>query len=809
MDRIKISKGEAHLAEPRRGGTRDMKSPSISIGMARLLPSRSNAQRLVAITALFVTLVTPPANARSVLDKLDDAVAAMANYRSGDSPEPLELVYSLTVKAQGSDAARRALSARLAGLLQSSATIEAKIFACKQLHLIGGDESVPVLARALANPELAEVALYALDGIRTPAADRALRTALQTSPAKLTVSVLHSLAERRDAFSVNTLAGLVYKRDEAIATAAIQALGSIGNDQAAHAISRARVGAPEPRKQQLTEALLVSADRLQAAGNTEAAKRFYQQLYGATQSPSVKVTAFRGLATTLGNYAAPVITDALASGSYELAATACDFVANAPANSADTTAYTTLLPTLDPNVQPLLLDALAQRGDNSAAAAVRSQTSAPQPEVRQAALRALADLGDASDVALLHDATAAEETAEVAAETLVRLSGPGVADAIARAASTGTVERRLPLIEALGARAEPDTVAGLLRFAHDADPRIRVAALNACASAAGPNDIPEIAALLLNESNAEARTATERALAALSKDAPEYAAGELASLIPQAKRDENQYASLLRVLATTEHPMALDALTGAAKSRDDAIQMTAVQALANWPTIEPIAVLERLAKGSKNDPVRAEAFRGYIQLLRLPSGRSPKQTVKLYTKAKKSAETTDDKKLLLAGLAEVPGQEALKLAEKFARDKDVQDEAALAIQRIEKTAYRAIASHAAADAEKAFDSNKRSRWATHTSQQPGQWFQLDLGWPRTISGIQLDSANSANDYPRGYELYLSSNGEDWGKPVAEGWGDSGVTTITFKPKKTRYVRIVQTGKAENYFWSIHEITAIQ
>jgi len=749
-------------------------------------------------------MVTNLAQARSVLEKLDDAVAAMANYRSGDPSEPLELVYSLTVKSQGSSAARHAMSERLAGLLDGTATLEARIFACKQLHLIGGDESVPVLARLLRDPELAEVALYALDGIRTASADRALRSALQSAPANLQVSIVHSLAERRDAFSVKTLSGLVYKRDDTIAAAAIQALGRIGDQQAARAISRAREGAPAPRKILLTKALLDAADNLQARGNGKQAVTYYDQLYRSPESADDKITAFRGLATALGDQSTPVILDALSSNSYELAATACGFVSSSPTTSEATGKFADLLPGLDQTIQPLLLDALAERGDIAAAPAVRVLATATDSNVRVAALRAIASVGDASDVPLLQ--AAAAQDAEAATDSLIRLAGPGVSDAIIRTASTGSVERRIPLITALGARAEAESLPALLRFARDGDPQVREAAFDACASAGDASSISVLAALLIKESDEDARKGAERALITLSKHDPAAAAGEMAVLVKIAKREEDAYASVLRVLAATERPEALRAIRDAAKSRDDKIRRTAVAALANWPNAEPLETLERMANGKKDDPIRIEAFRGYIQLLRLPSDRSHKETVKLYAKAKKLAETSTDKKLILAGLSEVPDQEALKLARKYASDRDVKEEATLAIQRLEKAAYSAIASHAAADADKAFDNNDRSRWSTGAHQKPGQWFQLDLGWPCTVSGIKLDAARSASDFPRAFEVYLSNDGDRWGKPVAEGRGTEGTTAIAFKSQKTRYIKIVQTGSVEGKYWSIHEIS---
>jgi hypothetical protein len=86
----------------------------------------------------------------------------------------------------------------------------------------------------------------------------------------------------------------------------------------------------------------------------------------------------------------------------------------------------------------------------------------------------------------------------------------------------------------------------------------------------------------------------------------------------------------------------------------------------------------------------------------------------------------------------------------------------------------------------------------------GMWFQLDMLTPQTINQITMDSAGSTNDYARGYQVYVSSDGMTWGSPIATGTGTGALVTATFPTQTARYVRIVQTGSS-NFWWSIAEI----
>jgi mono/diheme cytochrome c family protein len=118
--------------------------------------------------------------------------------------------------------------------------------------------------------------------------------------------------------------------------------------------------------------------------------------------------------------------------------------------------------------------------------------------------------------------------------------------------------------------------------------------------------------------------------------------------------------------------------------------------------------------------------------------------------------------------------------------------------------WKFTASHKQADAALAVDGKAETRYTTGTFQKPGMWFQIELPQETQLAGLQFDSVKSPNDYPRGYKLEISSDGEKW-KEIATGKGIPGVTDIQFPPAKAKFVRITQTGTAAGNYWSIHEM----
>ena len=123
----------------------------------------------------------------------------------------------------------------------------------------------------------------------------------------------------------------------------------------------------------------------------------------------------------------------------------------------------------------------------------------------------------------------------------------------------------------------------------------------------------------------------------------------------------------------------------------------------------------------------------------------------------------------------------------------------------DRTQWKVSASHHTDDAKLAIDGKDSTRFDTGASQVAGMWFQVELPEETEITGLRLDSVASPQDYPRGYKVELSADGQTWGSPVAAGRGNNSLTEIIFAPAKARFVRITQTGSANGLFWSIHEL----
>ena len=118
-----------------------------------------------------------------------------------------------------------AQEAKLIAVLKSGATQEEKAAACRQLARVATKQSVPVLASLLGDEKLSHMARYAMETIRDPSVDEALRDALGNFKGRPLQGVIGSLGVRRDAKAVDAIAKLLTGDDAGVGPGCRAGLG--------------------------------------------------------------------------------------------------------------------------------------------------------------------------------------------------------------------------------------------------------------------------------------------------------------------------------------------------------------------------------------------------------------------------------------------------------------------------------------------------------------------------------------------------------------------------------------------------------
>ena len=230
---------------------------------------------------------------------LDEAFEAIKTYDWGTDRKPLEEIDAAVIASHNDAAARTDLENRLAAVLKTDVSRDAKDFACRKLMIIGTAASVPTLVSLLSDKDLAHMARFALERIPAPAAAQALRESLPKLNGPLKIGIISSLGVRRDGESVAPLAKLLTDSDPAVARAAAFALGDIRTSNAAKALGDAKSASTEV-KPAVTDASLFCAEGLLAEGKKAEALAMFKAYVGEDQPKHIRLAATKGMLACAG-----------------------------------------------------------------------------------------------------------------------------------------------------------------------------------------------------------------------------------------------------------------------------------------------------------------------------------------------------------------------------------------------------------------------------------------------------------------------------------------------------------------------------
>jgi len=126
-------------------------------------------------------------------------------------------------------------------------------------------------------------------------------------------------------------------------------------------------------------------------------------------------------------------------------------------------------------------------------------------------------------------------------------------------------------------------------------------------------------------------------------------------------------------------------------------------------------------------------------------------------------------------------------------------------ERVLSVPWTAQASHNADQANLAVDGDPATGWDSKTDQEPGMWFQVDLGQSLILDRVRV--ASPGRGFPLGYRMLLSTDAQHW-HLVAERARNWMNVDVAFAPCRARYIRLEQTGQADwPASWMISEVRA--
>ena len=571
---------------------------------------------------------------------------------------PLVMLLAVAVPA---GAAEQQDSAALAAVLKSDAPKAEKAITCKHLAVFGDEGAVPALAPLLEDAELASWARIALEAIPGPAANKALRDAMDKVDGRLLIGVINSIAVRRDADAVDGLAKALKSDDADVASSAAAALGRIGGPDAAKILESALAEAPEAVRSAVAEGCAYCAEQLMEAGSGEEAARLFDRVRQANVAKQRIVEATRGAILARQADGVPLLLEQLQSDDKRLYQISL-MTARELTGDGVTEALVENLAKVPTDRQALVIIALADRGDAAVLPAMLKAAKEGPDSVRSAAIGVVQRLGDASCVAdLLQLACDSDkEVAQAARDALKSLPGDGVNEEIVARLEGAKGTAREVLLLVVGQRRIP-AVAALLKAADDQDADVRSAALTALGQTVELDNVAVLIDRVVAPQHTEDREPAAKALVAAAVRMPQRDACAEKLVDAMSKAAQPEKVTLLKTLGAMEGKVALKAVGAAAGGDNAELQDVASQVLGKWMTIDAAPVLLDLAKSDIDKKYKIRALRGFIRIMRqfdVPE----KDRIEMCAAAMKAADRDEEKKLVLEVLERYPSVDAMRLA---------------------------------------------------------------------------------------------------------------------------------------------------
>jgi len=621
-----------------------------------------------------------------VYDSLEAILKDLQAYDTSDTGPAMRL-HALVFAQKDNAPLRREIEARLLKFVQGSpAPAPAGMMAaCRSLSLIGGPDSVPVLAALVLKPETTDPARYALERIPGGEADQALIAALDKAAGDVRRGIVFSLGNRRTAAAAPVLAGLAAGKDAVLAADAIKALGKIGGSEAVKVLAAALTKSAT-LKSEAASALLLAAEDALRAGDRAAAATAYDRVFAANVPPALRQAAFKGKLAS-GSDARAAILRALTGKEAQLYAPALAMVPGS-FGPGEIGQVADLMPRLPEAARVQLTALLAGYPAETVRPYLLAAAESPSPDVRLAALRAIARAGDGKSVVFL--ATKAARSAgaeqETAREALARLKGLDAdAAVLEHLAKTNDNAVKAELVRAASERRIAGAKPLLMDLVKSGPGGLKGRAAAALRTLGAQADIPGLLDLLGGLEDEAAREALQDTIAAAARTNPRELAraGEVKSRLA-GEKDAKKRADLLRVLGKIGDDSALPAVRAALADPDPAVIDAAVRALADWPTVAARDDVLGLAGSSLELNHRVLSLRAYVRMIGLEPNRSPEGAAADLLKVLALAPRPEEKKLVLGMLGRFPCVTSLKTAESFLSDPTVAEEAKLAADRIRR-----------------------------------------------------------------------------------------------------------------------------
>ncbi|MCK5863257.1 MAG: HEAT repeat domain-containing protein, partial [Candidatus Hydrogenedentes bacterium] len=404
-------------------------------------------------------------------------------------------------------------------VLQSTASLEQKVEACRLISISGDVKAIPVLAALLADEQLSHMARYALEPMQEDAAGAALRRALKTTSGKLKAGVVDSLGMRRDVLAVPALIQLLDDDNSFVVEASVRSLGRIAVPEGIEALKKHLVqpDLPYAIMQSLGDGLFAAAEHALAEGNPDSAVPLYDAVYAVETLPvPIRAAALRGavLARTPQD-GLPLLIEAITGENAVFYTVSLRTALEMEDKGNTATGIAAVLPGLSADRKIQVMQTIGELGQNSVGPALLKEAGSGIIPVRVAALDAAVRVAYAPVLPVLRELLSSEDAdlLQAARRGLAYFPGKEGDAVVMDMLKSDDVKIRIIAVELISQGALPTPVELLMKIADgDTDDSIRVAAIKGVKEYAGIDQMSGLLSHLFDSHSHDEMIAAEEVL---------------------------------------------------------------------------------------------------------------------------------------------------------------------------------------------------------------------------------------------------------------------------------------------------------
>lgn len=554
-----------------------------------------------------------------------------------------------------------------------------------------GEIATPAFAGKIAvgltdsDPKIANAACAALQLIPGPAVNQELIKAADARADEAAAGIINALGERKAGGAVDKLKKIASSNNPVLANAALISLGKIGNQNAANFLLNQAF--PKETEQDHLAALANAGFHLMKDHPKLAEKLFAKVLENTSASNAARLSAYNG---TLALSKTPE-QEALKAlfGPDDTIRTVAVGVLSRGTDKAVTNNLASLLEKESPENQIRLLGILASRNDQAALKAVTDLAAKGEGEANIAAINLTGELGDDTSVAqLVGLATKKGPVGDAAKAALLALKGSKPDTALRAALNpAGNADEQEQIITALAARKTREAAPDLIKMTKAETPAVAQAAFKALGELGNGKQAAEVLDVFVTLKNNRVLREAEKTVSILTRNLSDADQEKVLKDAFAKTSSTEQKATILKVMSRTGTQSSLDEIRKAVASSDSDLKDAGIRALAEFPDAKALDDLLAVMRGKDSEVHTVLAMRGAARLLALPSDKTDEQIIAIAKEILDSAQTDDNKIMVIGQLAELKQFGVADLLKPFLAQESLKADASAALAKIaEKSA---------------------------------------------------------------------------------------------------------------------------